>query len=191
MIIGENPITITTLNDFIFCPVSIYFHSLETDAEKLTYQDHYQLNGSSAHEKSDSGTYSDRKDMCQGMSVYCEKYDLCGKIDTFDIRTGKLTERKKMISRIYDGYVFQIYAQYFALTEMGYDVKQIVLYSMDDNKSYKLKLPYEDPEMFKRFETLLITIKEFSMEGFEQRDIQKCMKCIYEPLCSFSMLKEA
>lgn len=42
MIIGENPITITSLNDFIFCPVSICFHSLESDVEKLTYQDHYQ-----------------------------------------------------------------------------------------------------------------------------------------------------
>ena len=63
---------------------------------------------------------------------------------------------------------------------MGYDVKQLVLYSMDDNKSYTLKLPHEDPKMFKRFENLLITMKEFLMEDFEQRGVQKCMKCIYK-----------
>ena len=116
----ESPIAITNLNDFIFCPVSIYFHAIDSDAEKLTYQDHYQINGTAAHEKSDSGAYSDRKDILQAVSVYCEKYDLYGKIDTFDIKTDKLTERKKKISTIYDGYVFQVYAQYFALTPLAY-----------------------------------------------------------------------
>ena len=73
---GENPIVISNLNDFIFCPASIYFHSIDSDAEKLTFQDHYQLNGTAAHEKSDNGEYSDRKDILQAISVYCEKYDI-------------------------------------------------------------------------------------------------------------------
>ena len=36
------------------------------------------------HEKVDSAAYSTRKSMLQGIPVYCEKYNLIGKIDTFD-----------------------------------------------------------------------------------------------------------
>ena len=50
--------------------------------------------------------------MLQGISVYCEKYNLVGKIDVFDEKTGILTECKKKIKTVYDGYIYQIYAQY-------------------------------------------------------------------------------
>ena len=49
---SEEPIAISNLNDFIFCPVSIYFHSLE-DGEDILTKDSYQLNGSNAHKISD------------------------------------------------------------------------------------------------------------------------------------------
>lgn len=129
---SEEPIAISNLNDFIFCPVSIYFHSLE-DGDDILTKDSYQLNGSNAHRKSDSATYSTRKSVLQGIGIYCEKYNLVGKIDVFDTKSGILTERKKKITKIYDGYVFQIYAQYFSLIEMGYKVVKLRLYSMDDN----------------------------------------------------------
>ena len=66
--------------------------------------------------------------MLQGVSVYCEKYNLVGKIDVFDEKTGILTERKKKIKTVYDGYIYQIYAQYFSLIEMGYKVNELRLY---------------------------------------------------------------
>ena len=67
----EDPGAITLLNDFIFCPVSIYFHSLDYETDRMVYQSPLKLNGSAAHEKSDTGRYSDRKDMFQGTPVYC------------------------------------------------------------------------------------------------------------------------
>ena len=81
---SEEPLIISNLNDFIFCPASIYFHSLEENEENLLGQDSYQLNGSAAHEKPDKAEYSTKKSVLQGISIYCEKYNLCGKIDTFD-----------------------------------------------------------------------------------------------------------
>lgn len=33
---SETPINITALNDFIFCPLSIYFHLLYDDIDKMT-----------------------------------------------------------------------------------------------------------------------------------------------------------
>lgn len=39
----ENPILITWLNDFIFCPVSIYFHSLYKEEMFLYVRDVYRV----------------------------------------------------------------------------------------------------------------------------------------------------
>ena len=58
---SEVPLIISNLNDFIFCPASIYFHSLEEEEENLLGQDSYQINGSAAHEKSDKAEYSTKK----------------------------------------------------------------------------------------------------------------------------------
>lgn len=185
---SENPIAISNLNDFIFCPASIYFHGLEEE-EKLLMQNSDQLNGTASHKHSDLATYSTKKTVLQGIGVYCGQYNLCGKIDVFDVKAGILSERKKKIKTIYDGYVFQLYAQYFALTEMGYQVHQIRLYSMDDNKVYPVKTPTEDAKMFQKFEHLIEEFRSFSLESFKQENSAKCEKCIYEPLCSFSLLK--
>ena len=187
---SEQPIIISYLNDFIFCPASIYFHGIDSGAEELTYQDSYQINGKAAHRAVDSGNYSDRKDILQGIDVYCEKYDLYGKIDVFDVSKGLLIERKRQISKIYDGYIFQVYAQYFALTEMGYKVNSIRLYSMDDNKNYPLKLPDESPVFFANFENLISEIKNFSLDSFTGVSQEKCKKCIYSPMCSFAKREE-
>lgn len=185
----ENPISITLLNDFIFCPVSIYFHSLEYDTETTLYQSEYQINGKYAHSNSDNGNYSDRRDIFQGTTVYCEKYNLIGKIDTFDAKNGILTERKKKIKRVYDGYVFQLYSQYFSLIEAGYSVNNLRLYSMGDNKVYEIEKPEYNQEMLNKFEQLINKIETFDMNKFVQDNNEKCLNCIYEPLCSYSKKK--
>ncbi|MDD5795530.1 MAG: type V CRISPR-associated protein Cas4 [Oscillospiraceae bacterium] len=187
---SETPITISNLNDYIFCPASIYFHSLDYYTDTLTYQDSYQINGTAAHNAVDSSTYSDNKNILQSISVYSERYNLFGKIDLFDTDNHILTERKKKVNKIYEGYIFQVYAQYFGLTEMGYRVHKIRIYSMDDNKMYPIALPGENPDMLKKFEVLIKNMNKFELETFTQENIKKCSHCIYESLCSFSRLKE-
>lgn len=70
---SEQPLAISQLNDFIFCPVSIFFHSLETE-ENIMVQDSFQLNETNAHKHSDSATYSTKnkwlKQFDQTDSVY-------------------------------------------------------------------------------------------------------------------------
>jgi len=104
----DDLIPISFLNDFIFCPASIYFHQLYGAQEKLTYQRSNQINGTAAHRTVDSSTYTSRKNVLQGLSVCSEQLRLVGKIDVFYQETGTLVERKKKIKTIYDGYVFQI-----------------------------------------------------------------------------------
>lgn len=184
----EQPILISWLNDYVFCPVSIYFHNLYGEGNKLSFQEPRQINGSAAHKNIDSGKYSTRADVVCGISVYCEKYKLSGKIDIFDIKKGELRERKKLIKTIYDGYIFQLYGQYFSLIEMGYAVRSLVLYSLDDNKKYAIKKPEDDPEMFKKFLDVINELNNLDISAFKQTNIEKCGNCIYEPLCGSSLL---
>ena len=184
----EEIILISYLNDFIFCPISIYFHKLYGTLDKTIYQEERQIKGTLIHKTIDNKTYSDKKSILQGMSVYCEKYGIQGKIDIFDVEKGILTERKNKITKLYDGYIFQLYAQYFALIEMGYNVKKIRFHSMQDNKTYNIDLPDDNLEMKEKFENLIKEIHEFDLFQFRQTNIEKCKNCIYEPSCDRSLL---
>lgn len=45
----EETILISYLNDFIYCPISIYFHKLYGNREKILYQTQAQLDGTSTY----------------------------------------------------------------------------------------------------------------------------------------------
>lgn len=184
----EEIILISYLNDFIFCPVSIYFHKLYGDLDKRLYQTTYQINGTNAHKSIDTKKYSTKKNILQSINVYSEEFGIQGKIDTFDIDSGILTERKNKIVKIYDGYIFQVYAQYYALTEMGYDVKKIRFHSLSDNKNYLVALPKDNPAFDTKFRKLIKEMHDFNVDDFVQTNTNKCAKCIYEPSCDRSLL---
>lgn len=184
----DDAILISNINDFIFCPASIYFHNLYGRQATETYQCQDQILGTNAHKAIENQNYSSSTKILQGISCYCEKYNLIGKIDLFDTVKGILSERKRTIKNIYDGYVFQLYAQYFSLIEMGYDVKEIRLYSYTDNKVYPQKLPKDNLEMLAKFEETIKAMKSFQLDGFQQNNELKCKSCIYEPACDRSQL---
>lgn len=175
-------IQISKINDFIFCPFSIYLHGIYANFSEKTYHSSYQTRGKIKHENVDTGKYSTSKDVLQGLEIYSEKYGLVGKIDTLDAEKGKLVERKNQITKIYDGYRYQLYAQYFCLVEMGYVVKEISLYSISDNKSYPIPLP--DRATTDEFENILGKIRNFDPNTKLTRNPQKCEKCIYSNLCN-------
>lgn len=179
---SETPINITALNDFIFCPLSIYFHLLYDDIDKMTYYSTDQINGLYAHRPVDNKSYS-VADTVTGLEVYCEKYNLIGKIDIYNKTEKTLIERKKKVKTIYDGYVFQLYAQYFAMIEMGYKIDKLLIHSIDDNKNYIVELPVYDNEMFEKFERTINEIQTFDMNNFVQTNHEKCARCIYSPYC--------
>lgn len=184
----ENYIPISFLNDFIFCPRSIYFHQLYGKSNTELYHKTPQIAGHIAHNTLDEKTYSTHKKFLMGYEIFCSKYNLCGKIDLFDIEKGILTERKREIKTLYDGYIFQVYAQYFGLKEMGYKVKEINFYDMIHNKKYPVKLPDENLEMMKKFEDTIQAINHFDLinSDFEANE-NKCKQCIYSNLCDYSL----
>lgn len=179
----EQYITFAELDDFIFCPLSLYYHSMFKDRNQLTYQSIDQTGGKFAHKSVDEKQLTTRKDIIQSLEVYSEKYNLMGKIDTYYIKTKHLVERKKLIKQVYDGYIFQLFAQYFSMIEMGYEVEKMSFYSIQDHKFYKQELPYKDLFMLNKFEKTIDEIRTFNPEKFIQNNMNKCKRCIYSTLC--------
>lgn len=114
----ESYILLSELNDFIFCPRSIYWHHIYGRYTTSAYHDTSQILGNIAHKTIDTATYSTRKTILQGTAIYSDRLKIAGKIDIFDTKTGILTERKRKIKKIYDGYLLQLYGQYICLSEM-------------------------------------------------------------------------
>lgn len=183
----ETYMPIAYLNDFIFCPRSIYFHQLYGRVSQRLYHTTDQIKGKAAHKTVDTQSYTTSKQVLQGMEVYSEKYKIGGKIDTYDQKKCLLVERKRKIKVIYDGYIYQIYAQYHCLKEMGYEVKNLKFYSMDDNKSYPVKKPEDDPEQQKAFEDIVEKMKNFDLDAPFTANENKCKHCIYNNLCDASL----
>ena len=179
----ESYIPISLLNDFVFCPRSVYFHRIYESFDSRVYHTDIQVKGRMAHLTIDDKTYSTRKDVLQGFPVFSAEYALCGRIDVFDTRTGVLTERKKKVKKLYEGFIFQIYAQYYCLTEMGYSVGKLFIYSGDDNKNHSVPLPRENPKGDGKFKSLLEEIHSFRLEEPFSPNIKKCVRCIYRHLC--------
>ena len=107
------------------------------------------------------------------------------------VEKGLLTERKKHIDTIYDGYVFQLYAQCLCLREMGYTVKSMRFYSSDNNKVYPVLLPEENAEMFEKFKSTNVAMQSFSPSNYEPQSPEKCHHCIYNDFCDRPLTSKA
>ncbi len=75
----DDYISISTLNDFIFCPYSIYLHNVYMDTDEGVYYAKPQTRGRIAHETVDKKTASNRKDDLLSLPVYSSRYRLMGK----------------------------------------------------------------------------------------------------------------
>ena len=159
---GEDYITFTQINDFLFSPASLYMHGSFADMRANFYKEKAQIAGSIEHEAIEEGRYSSRKNIIQAKTVYSHKYKILGKIDVYDMDKKELIERKNRVSKIYKGHIFQVWAQYFALKEHGFEVEKIFIYSKEDNKKYEIPLPDEKGE--KEFAKVLKQIRKFRAE---------------------------
>ncbi len=175
----EDYIQISKINDFLFCPKSLYLHSIyETFSEKIVHSK-VQVEGKINHKNIEENKYSTSKRFLVGIYVYSEKYGLLGKIDIYDRETKALIERKTKVKKIYKGYIYQLYAQYFCLKEMGYEVKKLIIHSLKDNKNYYVNLPTSEDE--KEFSALLKRIRDFNSDDLLNSGY-KCPNNIYDTL---------
>jgi len=178
----ESLIQISKINDFLFCPRSLYFHSVYESFSDATYHRSPQVRGRLNHRTVDTGTYGPEGRYLQGEEVYSEAYGLVGKIDLYDKETKTLIERKSKVTTVHQGYRFQLYAQYFALTEAGFPVERLVIRSLSDNRRYEVPLP--EGEELAMFEETVSRMKTFDIaDASLETNLAKCRGCIYRTLC--------
>ncbi len=187
----EEYIKLSTLNDFIFCPKSIYYHTLYDNYEKNIYQEQAQKEGILNHNSIETQKYSSKKNTLQWLSVFSENYKIAWKIDIFNKENWELTERKTQIfldekwkPKIYLWQKYQLWGQMICLEEMWYEVKTLFIYSLKDNKKYRIYKP-STKELLK-FEEMLEKYKKFDLlkKNWKQ-NTQKCIRCIYRELCDY------
>lgn len=176
-------IQISKINDFVFCPYSIYLHGIYESFDQKVYHEEFQTEGKLNHERIEKGEYSTEKSILQAITVVSLEWGVIGKIDIFDTRTGELIERKTKIKKIYDGYRYQLYCQLLALREAGFVVKKLTVRSLKDNKKFDVSLP--DEEELKKLRYTLYRMRSFMPGRFgKYKNPNKCTRCIYANLCN-------
>ena len=174
-------LTISQLNDFIFCPYSIYLKNVYRGAIDQVCYATPQTKGKAAHKNIDAQKYSSSKNILSGIDVYSEELNITGKIDIYDGEKYKLIERKRKIDKIYQGQLYQLYAQYFCITEMGCIVKKLAFHSLVDNKTFPVALPTQkDKEQLKSF---IQKVLNYNPNTPIDTNPNKCKHCIYSNLC--------
>ena len=173
----ESYIQISKINDFLYCPRSVYLHSIYENFNAKTFHRSAQVAGKLNHASIDEGRYSSAKKYLQSLPVYSEKYGIAGKIDIYDSEKKHLIERKTKIKKIWQGYIYQLYAQYFCMKEMGYEIREMFLYSMEDNKKYKITLPTEKERL--EFEKTIEQIRNYDPLADKKHSCPKCRDSVY------------
>ncbi len=99
----ETFMPITYLNDFVFCPYSIYLHQVFDNNSEDLYSANPQQIGKSAHVDIDSFEKNEKPETLKGIYVISNKLGVYGKIDTYSVNNKKLIESKYEIKTLYQG----------------------------------------------------------------------------------------
>lgn len=171
---------VSYLNDFIFCPYSVYLHQIYDKNNETIYSAKPQKTGKYAHDKEELINVSDTN-IIKNKWIVSLKLGVYGKIDRYCIFDKTLIEGKYDVKKIYRGYFYQIWCYYFGMTEMGYTIHKLYIESLKDRDLYPIALPGID-----EFNELQSHIKKIAWYDFEQDitpNIEKCIRCIYASLC--------
>ena len=151
------------------------------DTDEGLYHATPQLKGKIAHESVDKKTASNRKDELFSLPVYSNRFRLMGKVDVYRLKEKKLIERKYRLKQIFQGQIYQLWAQYFCLKEMGYEVNQLAFYEISTNKMIPISLPDDQDEL--QFTTFIDSFHRFNPSDVFHVNSNKCRHCIYCNLC--------
>lgn len=151
------------------------------DTDEGLYHATPQTKGRIAHETVDTKTASNKKTDLQSLPIYSARFKLMGKVDIFKQKEKLLIERKFNLKQIFQGQIYQLWAQYLCLQEMGYEVEQIAFYEISTNKTIHIPLPTE--KEIRDFEIFIEEFREFNPDKNMQINPNKCKHCIYCNLC--------
>ncbi len=152
---------------------------METDNE--IFHATPQTTGKIAHKTTDNKTSSSLKNEIQSLPISSNELGIMGKIDIYRQKEKLLIERKYQLKKIYRGQLYQIWAQYFCMIEMGYKVEKLAFYEIATNKMIPLNLPSEIEK--KELISFIDKFKHYDPNSSFQTNENKCRHCIYCNLC--------
>lgn len=177
----DNYIPISTLNDFIFCPYSIYLHNVYMDTDEGLYHATPQTKGRIVHETIDTKKASNRADDLLSLPIMSEEFGVMGKIDIYKGKERRLIERKYQLRNIYQGQIYQLWAQYLCMKEMGYIIESLAFYEISTNKMIPIDLPSDN--QIEEFKGFLDTYRNYDPSQPLRVNENKCKHCVYCSLC--------
>lgn len=177
----EDYIAISTLNDFSFCPYSIYLHNVYRDTDETLYHAAPQTKGKATHQTIDHKTLSTRAEVLLALPIYSDRYHIFGKIDVYNQQTRTLIERKYQLKHIFQGQRYQLWAQYFCLREMGYPVEHLAFYEISTNKTIPIPLPSAADK--REFQAFITSFRRYDPLQPLATNPNKCVHCIYCNIC--------
>lgn len=153
---------------------------METDED--IYKATPQLSGNHAHRAIENKSASTRKDDIMTLPIYSDELGIMGAIDIFRGKDRLLIERKNNLKHIFRGQIYQLWAQYFCMTEMGYTIDKIAFYEISTNKMLYQPLPTNENKdelkaFIRRFRGYNPDVAHFEISP------NKCRHCIYCNLC--------
>lgn len=152
------------------------------ESDEDTYKAVPQLSGSNAHRSTDSRSASTRKEDIMSLPVYSDELGIAGTIDIFKGKESLLIERKNNLKQIFRGQIYQLWAQYFCMLEMGYTIKNIAFYEISTNKMFYQALPMEKDKQ--ELELFIKSFRAFKPDHTHfVVNLNKCRHCIYCNLC--------
>ena len=174
-------IPISNLNDFLFCPYSIYLHGIYQGAEEQAVKATVQNEGTRAHKEKEKTAEGAK---LVSLPVLSEKLGVFGIIDKYDPASGILTEYKNHLDRVFEGQIIQLQCQALCLSEMGYHVTELRLF--DIFKGTAVDIGFPNGKDRRRITELIEEYRGWSPEREIQVNPAKCRKCIYCALCEKS-----
>lgn len=176
----EDLISISTLNDFIFCPYSIYLHNVYMETDEIVYHALPQVAGRNAHENIDHKKLQNQY-IIETLPVISHELGVYGKIDILKTNEHQLIERKLNLKQIFQGQIYQLWAQYYCLIEMGFIVSSMAFYEISTKKLTPINIPSSGDK--KQLMSFIIKYRNFNPRHFMMQNANKCRHCIYANIC--------
>lgn len=177
-------IPISRLNDFLFCPYSIYLHQVYGTADEEVCKAEPQKAGVFEHGKildgQETGTF-------RNLPVFSDEYGIAGVIDEYDPGKKTLTEYKNNLPTVFPGQKMQLWGQYICLTGNGLEVQSIRFVEISTGKEYPIPPPGTDE--LKNLRKLIDRIRQYDPSYQIETNPNKCQKCIYCPLCEKTFIE--
>ncbi len=157
-------------------------HSVYMESDEELYKATPQTKGTIAHQGVDNKSGSTRRADIMSLPVYCDELGISGKIDLYKLDRRMLIERKNNLKQIFRGQIYQLWGQYFCMTEMGYPVDRLAFYEISTNKMIDVEMPgeagkHELAGFIERFKQYAPATTAFKINP------NKCAHCIYCNLC--------